>query len=90
MPSNVRRRLEQEHTELAGLYPGGPTQATARPTAERPLEAFEGTTLTTIHLRGQVLCHLSPLADLQQRILTLPGLPVSIYTRLAAVSSKPP
>ena len=90
MEFTVRRRLAQEHTDLAGLYPANPTRATARPTAERLLEAFEGITLTTVHQPGQVMHHLSPLTDLQQRILTLLGFPVSIYTRLAAVSSKPP
>ena len=86
----VRRRLAQEHTQLAGLYAANPTRATARPTAERLLEAFEGVTFATVHRPGQVMYHLSPLTDLQQRILTLLGFPVSIYTRLAAASSKPP
>jgi transposase len=86
----VRRRLGQEHTVLTGLYTDSPKHATARPTAERLLEAFEGITLTVIHLGEQVHRHLTPLSDLQQRILALLGLPVDIYTELATISAQPP
>jgi transposase len=86
----VRRRLAQEHAVLTGLYTDSPKHATARPTAERLLEAFKDITLTVIHLGEQVHRHLTPLSDLQQRILALLGLPVDIYTELAATSAQPP
>jgi transposase len=86
----VRRRLAQEHAVLTGLYTDSPKHATARPTAERLLEAFKDITLTVIYLGEQVHCHLTPLSDLQQRILALLGLPVDIYTELAATSAQPP
>lgn len=86
----VRRRLAAEGAMLAGLYAGNPKRATARPTAERLLEAFEGITLTVIESFPQPYRHLPPLSDLQRRILALLDLPGEIYTRLSAHSSKPP
>src|SRR5262245_41052724 len=38
----VRQRLARAKTRLEGLSVGNPTRATARPTAERLLEAFQG------------------------------------------------
>ena len=75
----VRRALADTGEALAGLYPANPTRETARPTAERLLEAFKEVTLTIVQLPEQVICHLTPLSDLQQRILALLQLPVSLY-----------
>jgi transposase len=86
----VRRRLSQAQTMLAGLYTDSSKHATARPTAERLLEAFKGITLTIIHLGDQIHRHVTPLSDLQQRILVLLGLSTDIYTRLSAISAQPP
>jgi transposase len=86
----VRRRLAQAHTALTGLYTDSPKHATTRPTAERLLEAFQGITLTIIHLGDQVHRHVTPLSDLQRRILGLLDLSTEIYTRLSAVSAQPP
>src|SRR5712691_5634453 len=44
----VRRRLTAEGTQLHGLYAGNAKRETARPTAERLLEAFSEMTLTII------------------------------------------
>jgi transposase len=86
----VRRRLAQEHTTLAGLYADSPKHATARPTAERLLEAFKGVTLTIIHLGEQTHRHLTPLSDLQQRILALLDLSPDVYAGISAISTQPP
>jgi transposase len=86
----VRRRLAQARAALAGLYADSPKHTTSRPTAERLLEAFKGITLTIIHLGDQVHHHVTPLSDLQQRILALLGLSVDIYIELAAISAQPP
>ena len=86
----VRQRLAQAHTALTGLYTDSPKHATTRPTAERLLEAFKGITLTIIHLGDQVHRHVTPLSDLQQRILALLGLSADIYTELSAISAQPP
>jgi transposase len=86
----VRRRLAQQEDELAGLYAGNPKRTTARPTAERVLEAFKDLTLTLIHEPHRSLRHLTPLSDLQQRILSLLDFAPEIYTRLCINSWKPP
>lgn len=86
----VRRRLAQENATLVGLYAGQPKRATARPTAERLLEAFKNITLTRIDLPDRHLSHMTPLSPLQQRILALLDFSSDIYARLAHDSREPP
>jgi transposase len=86
----VRRRLATAKTTLAGLYVGNPTRATAHPTAERLLEAFQGLTLTLIREGRRRRRHLTPLSRVQQRILALLDFPVDVYTKLCPDSHKPP
>lgn len=86
----IRHQLAQEQTVLAGLYADQARRTTARPTAERVLEAFGNLTLTVIQLPGQVVQHLTPLSALHQRLLALAGLNPDVYTRLTVHSSKPP
>lgn len=86
----VRRNLAAEGAKLAGLYAGKPKRATARPTAERLLEAFQGITLTVIQQPHQTRCHLTPFSQLQWRILALLGFSPDIYARLCIHSAKPP
>lgn len=78
----VRSALEVDQDKLAGLYAGNPKRATARPTAELLLRAFRGITLTLFNIDGVVRRFLSPLSELQQRILRLLGLSDSIYSAL--------
>jgi len=86
----VRQRLTEEATVLTGLYKGNPKRATARPTAERLLEAFENITLSIITLDIQVHYHLTSLSDLQLRILTLLDFSNSPYLSLGTSLSNPP
>lgn len=86
----VRRKLGVEGAELGGLYAGNPKRKTARPTAERLLEAFQELTLTIIGKGDHTQRHLTPLSELQKRILSLLDFPGDIYTRLCAISIKPP
>jgi transposase len=72
----VRRHLSDQQISLAGLYDGNPQRATNRPTAERLLRAFCGITLY-FHRDGST--EISPLNFVQQQILKLMNLPVSIY-----------
>lgn len=78
----VRDKLEQANETLAGLYAGLPKRETIRPTAERLLQAFKGITLTVVQMPGQTIRHITPLNDLQRRILNLLDLPPSIYDGL--------
>jgi transposase len=86
----VRHSLAQRQMTLTGLYPENPQRASARPTAERLLVAYRGVTLSVIHLPGQLHRYLTPLSELQQRILTLLELPADTYSRLAMPSQNSP
>jgi transposase len=76
-------------TGLVGLYPGAPTRRTRRPTAERLLAAFDGLTLTVVHLPQTVVRHLTPLTAVQQQILALLGCTSDPYTRLTLPLDQP-
>jgi transposase len=86
----VRQRLATTGTVLAGVYPGNPKRATARPTTECLLKCFEGLSLTIIREGRRRRYHLTPLSAVQRRILRLLNFPVDIYTRLCPDSQKPP
>jgi transposase len=87
----ARDRLQAAGEALEGLYAGNPRRQTARPTTERLLKAFKGVTLTVVRLPEQTIRHVTPLSDSQRRILTLLGLPCSIYETLAvSVNPIPP
>ena len=85
----VRRQLAAEGETLSGLYAGNPKRQTARPTAERLLEAFQEVTLTVIEGVGQVSLHLTALSPLQERILELLGFSSRVYRRLCTASHEP-
>jgi transposase len=78
----ARRTLGTEGAMLRGLSAGAPHKATARPTAERLLAAFEGLTLYTVRLGPRLLRQLSPLTALHHQILHALNLPLSLYTHL--------
>lgn len=82
----ARRTLAEEQSTLAGLAPGNPKRATARPTATRMLDMF-----TSIHLYLQrigdewVGTVLETLTPVQQRILHVLKLPSTIYAFHATI-----
>jgi transposase len=86
----VRRTLAQNQEQLAGLYAGNPKRMTATPRAETLLEAFKNIYLNTVTIGEQVFLHITPLSELQGKILGLLGLSPDIYSQLAADSPKPP
>jgi transposase len=85
-----RRPLTQAEGKMAGLSAGNPKRETARPTAERLLEAFEEITLTVIELPHQTCRHVTSLSPIQLRILEILGFSAEVYTRLEAISVEPP
>jgi transposase len=85
-----RRQLAGEEAKLAGLYVGNPKRETARPTAERLLEAFQDVTLTVIVLPQQTMRYVTPLRPIQLRILEILGFSAAVYMRLEALSVEPP
>ena len=86
----VRQRLAESKVQLAGLYAGNPKRTTARPTAESLLRAFKGIALSFVTISGRTYQHLTPLSDLQHKILELLNYPTTIYTQLQADSAEPP
>ena len=73
----------EKHIEtLSGLYAGNPKRQTARPTTERLLKAFRYIDLSVVRLPDQTICHVTPLSELQKRILVLLGIEPSIYEGL--------
>lgn len=86
----ARRPLHAEGAQVAGLYAGNPTRATARPTTELRLRAFAGLTLTRLRAGDGEHVHLTPLSSVQQRLLALLDLPPTIYWRLLPHCSEPP
>ncbi len=83
----VRRGLDRAKSALVGLHQENPKKATATPTTERLLQAFDHITVTVLHFPGHVVRHVTPLTSLQVDILTLLGLPPDIYRSLARNSS---
>ncbi len=85
----VRRQWAAAGATFAGLYAGHAKRETARPTAERLLEAFQAVTLTVVEGVHQAYRHLTALSPLQERILELLGFSSRVYTRLCTVSHEP-
>jgi len=81
----VRRSLAAEGESLGGLYAGQPKASTPRPSAERLLASFAGLTLTIIHQADHEMHHITPLSEVQRRILQLLNFAPSIYTKLALI-----
>lgn len=65
----MRRGLAAEDASSSGPYAGHAKRETARPTAERLLEAFQEVTLTVIEIGSQVYRHVTALSPVQERIL---------------------
>ncbi len=76
----ARCALAEENGELTGVYAGNPKRGTKRPTTERMLRTFKHITLTIVKTNGQTIRHVTPLTDVQQRILSLFGLSTRLYT----------
>jgi len=78
----VRRNLQQADATLKGISPGQPGRQTAKPTTERMLQAFRGVTLSRIKIDGKPHDYLTPLNDVQKRILELMEVPPESYDGL--------
>jgi transposase len=85
-----RQPLADQHESLPGLYAGNPKRTTSRPTAEALLQAFQLIHLSVIILGQQAHRHITPLSELQKRILCLLNIPPALYDRLGAESPEPP
>jgi transposase len=75
----VRENLREKGEKLSGIYNGNPKRATAKPTTELMLKAFEGISLTVVSLGEKIWYSVTALSAVQLRILDLLGFPTSIY-----------
>ena len=78
----ARQALAAEKSELDGIYPGNPKRSTATPTTERMFKTFDNINLTRVTLAEESMCQVTLLSTVQQRIVALLGLPLSLYTNL--------
>ena len=72
----VHQQVQTLQQPLSGLYAGNPKRVTARPSAEQLLTAFSGITL---YFLSDGTLEITPLTPLQQKILALMRVPLSIY-----------
>lgn len=79
----VRRNLKRTQEKLTGLIENNPKKGIDNPTTERLLKQFDNIFLSIVHLPDQVIRHVTPLTNLQVRILELLGLSIETYTHLA-------
>jgi transposase len=80
----VRARLHQEGSKVQGIYAGQPGRQTARPSAELLLEAMKMISVSVVEVNGQTHALLSPLTEVQERLLELWNLPSDLYEKVAS------
>jgi transposase len=83
----ARRKLAEAKVEserqIKGLYEGQKSRAISHPTTEAMLKAFEGISLMVgTDKRGRTVTWLTPLSELQKRIIDLFGFTHDVYLRL--------
>ena len=86
----VRERLRQEGSKLQGIYAGQPGRRTARPSAELLLGAMQTISVSVVEVNGRTYALLSPLTEVQKRLLELWDLPPDLYETVARGFRKAP
>jgi transposase len=86
----VRERLHDEGAKLRGIYAGQPGRQTARPSTELLLRVMKPIGVSVVEVNGQTYAMLSPLTEVQTRLLELWGLPPDLYEKVARGFPKPP
>jgi len=75
---------------LQGVYAGQPGRKTDRPSAELLLGVLKTVSISVIEVRGQIHALLSPLTEVQKRLLELWDLPPDLYEKVAHRFPEPP
>ena len=78
----ARERLCQDRAKLQGIYAGQPGRQTARPSAELLLGVMKTISVSVVEVNGQAHALLSPLTEVQTRLLELWGLPPDLYEKV--------
>ncbi|WP_420841913.1 IS1634 family transposase [Fimbriiglobus ruber] len=86
----VRERLRQTGEKLHGAYAGQAGRKTATPSAELLLEVMKTIGMRAIEVDGQQYVLLSPLTEVQKKLLTRWGLPADLYENVVRNFPKPP
>ena len=86
----VRERLREDGSKMQGVYAGQPGRKTARPSAELLLGAMKTISVSVVEVNGRTHALLSPLTEVQKRLLELWGLPPDLYEKVARGFPKPP
>jgi transposase len=86
----VRERLRQEGARLQGVYAGQPGRKTARPSAELLLATMKAISVSVVEVNGQLHALLSPLTEVQKRLLALWDMPPDLYEKVARGFPIPP
>jgi len=86
----VRERLRQERTRLQGIYAGQPGRTTDRPSAELLLGVLKTISISVVEVNGRIHALLSPLTEVQKRLLELWDLPADLYENIECRFPEPP
>jgi transposase len=86
----VRERLCQERARLQGIYAGQPGRKTDRPSAELLLGVLKTISISVVEVNGRIHALLSPLTEVQKRLLELWDLPPDLYENVARGFPEPP
>lgn len=78
----AQQALTKQGEKLSGIYKSNPARATATPTTERMLQAFDGIDLLILGDASGEQCFLTPLSAVQKRILALLGLSETLFTQI--------
>jgi hypothetical protein len=78
----ARERLRQEGRKLQGVYGGQPGRKTPRPSAELLLGAMKAISVSLVEVNGWVHALLSPLTEVQKRLLELWRMPPDLYEKV--------
>ena len=79
----AHKKLQENQDTLQGIYPGNPRRSTSTPSVDLLLKAFNEVDFFVTDLpNGQHFEQISPLNEVQKKILYLLDLPESIYSRM--------
>ena len=86
----VREGLRKEGAKVQGVYAGQAGRKTARPSAELLLGAMGTIRVSVVEVGGQTHALLSPLTEVQKRLLQLWELPPDLYEQVTRGFPRPP
>jgi transposase len=86
----ARERLRQEGAKLQGIYAGQPGRQTGRPSAELLLGVLKTISISVVEVNGRMHALLSPLTEVQLRLLELWDLPPDLYDDVVRGFPEPP